>query len=77
MHKQLVIFFLGVWVALLPLLGFPGSWKTFFFVVSGLAIAVLSFRVLYRQRAALHQDKAQKQSPAPPLSETAPTVNVQ
>jgi len=51
MSKNSIILLLGLWVALVPFLGFPGAWKTFFIVVSGLAIAVLSILIALKERA--------------------------
>ena len=34
---------LGLFVAILPFLGFPDSWDKFFYLAAGLAIAYLSF----------------------------------
>ena len=42
MHKNKIIVSLGVLVALLPVLGFPHSWESFFEVVAGLAIVAIS-----------------------------------
>ncbi|MDP6387869.1 MAG: hypothetical protein QGG63_01145 [Candidatus Pacebacteria bacterium] len=41
MSKHTIIIVLGIWVAVLPFLGFPGFWKTLFFVFSGLGIIAL------------------------------------
>jgi len=43
--KARIFFFIGVWVAILPYLGFPKSWKTLFFVITGLAIAYLAYKL--------------------------------
>ncbi len=42
MTKDLIIIILGVWVALVPFLGFPNDWDIAIFVFSGLAIVVLT-----------------------------------
>ena len=42
MAKSKFIISLGVIIALLPLLGFPHSWESFFQVVAGLSIVGLS-----------------------------------
>ncbi len=41
MPKNRIIIILGLLVALLPILGFPGSWESFFQVTAGLSIVVL------------------------------------
>jgi uncharacterized membrane protein len=43
MSKQRAIFFLGIWVAILPFLGFPGSWKRILILISGAVIAYLGY----------------------------------
>jgi len=52
MRKNLIIFLLSLWIILIPFLGFPGSWRTFFIVISGLVIAVLVFLDVARKRMA-------------------------
>ncbi len=41
--RNRILFVLGVWVLLIPFLGFPSPYKSFFMIVSGLAIIVLAF----------------------------------
>ena len=43
MSKDLTIIVLGLWVAVMPFLGFPGFWEMVIFVISGLAIAAITF----------------------------------
>lgn len=43
MRKERILLFLGVWVAVLPFLGFPYSWKNVLFTVSGLVIVYYSY----------------------------------
>ena len=47
--RQLYIYLiLGIWIAVLPLLGFPYSWKGVLTSLSGLAIAYMSY-MSYRE----------------------------
>ena len=48
MTKQRIIFILGIWVGLLPFLGFPSSWKSIFFAISGLILVYISY-ILHRE----------------------------
>jgi len=60
MNKQRAIFILGITTAILPYLGFPNSWKKFFFLLIGLAIAYLAY-LLYKEKkgaVAPNYDKA-------------------
>ena len=41
---------LGLSVVIIPFFGFPGSWKTFLFVLIGLTIAILSFLITLVER---------------------------
>lgn len=42
MKKRTIIVILGLWVALLPFLGLPGSWKKVILIVTGLAISIVA-----------------------------------
>ena len=48
MRKVRILLGLGVWVAVLPHLGFPYVWKNILFLISGLGIIYVGF-VLYRE----------------------------
>lgn len=43
MHKTRTLFVIGIWVAILPYLGFPSFWKNVFFTLSGLGLALYSY----------------------------------
>lgn len=43
MSKETGVIILGFLVAILPFLGFPESWRVFFFVLLGAGIATLGF----------------------------------
>ncbi|TSC68989.1 MAG: hypothetical protein G01um101456_401 [Parcubacteria group bacterium Gr01-1014_56] len=43
MSKEVTLILLGVWVAAVPHLGVPTSWKTSIFFISGLVIMLLGF----------------------------------
>lgn len=47
MSKLKIIFVLGIWVAILPYLGFPLSLKNVFFSITGLGIIYLCY-LLYK-----------------------------
>ena len=46
MRKARILLFLGIWVAVLPHLGFPSLWKDILFLLSGIALVYLSY-ILY------------------------------
>ena len=43
MSKRTTIITLGIFVAIVPFLGFPGTAKTIFFVIAGLAFAIIGY----------------------------------
>lgn len=49
MRKERTLFFIGIWVAILPFLGFPNLWRKILFVITGISIVYLAF--LFRQVA--------------------------
>lgn len=48
MQKARILLMLGIWVAILPYLGFLYSWKNVLFTLSGLGLVYLSY-VLYKE----------------------------
>ena len=48
MKKAWILLILGVWVAVLPYLGFPYSWKDVLVTFSGLGLVYISF-ILYKE----------------------------
>jgi hypothetical protein len=46
MNKEKILIILGVWVAVLPYLGFPYSLKNILFSITGLGIIYLSYLLL-------------------------------
>jgi len=55
MTKARILLFLGIWVAVLPFLGFPSLWKNLLFVFSGLVLVYFSY--------ALYKDFKMKENP--------------
>jgi hypothetical protein len=55
MSKEASVVLLGIFIAVLPFLGFPESWRVIMYVVSGLSIMVLGFMLradhLHRESA--------------------------
>ncbi|OGI74199.1 hypothetical protein A2740_01550 [Candidatus Nomurabacteria bacterium RIFCSPHIGHO2_01_FULL_43_16] len=48
MRKARILLILGIWIAVLPYLGFPYSWKDVLFTLSGLGLIWFSY-MLYRE----------------------------
>jgi hypothetical protein len=51
MRKIRVLLGVGVWIAVLPYLGFPYSWKNILLTLSGIGLVYLSF-LMYRESKA-------------------------
>lgn len=47
--KNRTILILGLWIALIPFLGFPSSFKSFIVIASGILVAIFAF-LLARDR---------------------------
>ncbi|MEX2029340.1 MAG: hypothetical protein WD963_02555 [Candidatus Paceibacterota bacterium] len=58
MYKVRILFILGVWVAVLPYLGFPNSWKNALFTITGLGLIFFS----YTLHMGLKTNKSQKET---------------
>ncbi len=50
--RNRILFIIGIWNVLLPFLGFPSSFRTFFIIVSGLAVILLAFLYARDKRVA-------------------------
>ena len=63
MTKDLMVIALGVWVAVVPFLGFPNRWDTIIFAVSGILIITLMLllrRDLVRYVARIKSERVEK-----------------
>lgn len=43
MRKERTLFIIGLWVIILPFLGFPESWRKVFFIITGLMLFYLGY----------------------------------
>jgi hypothetical protein len=84
MPKSRIILVIGFFIALLPVLGFPHAWESFFQVVGGLGIVFLSVMIAIDKRLTqkvkaerrLRRRRERMETPAPaeePLS--PPPIN--
>ncbi|MBX4199219.1 hypothetical protein KW800_03050 [Candidatus Parcubacteria bacterium] len=53
MPKSRIILAIGLFIALLPVLGFPHAWESFFEIVGGLGIVCLSVLIAIDKRLSL------------------------
>ena len=54
MKKTSIIITLGIFIVVIPFLGFPQSWETTFFVLAGLSISILSFSLKSKNMKSSH-----------------------
>ena len=48
MYRAYTLLLMGIWMAILPYLGFPNSWKNVLFILSGLVLVYFSY-TLYKE----------------------------
>ena len=63
-------FFLGIFIFLIPFLGVPTSWKTFFTVASGLGLVALSVKITLPKKQI--KPKTRKEKITPVFVENSP-----
>lgn len=69
MHTRTTLITLGLLVAAMPFLGFPGFIETIFFVTSGLIITALAFAFYGTHAPVRKDDYAQEQGTMPEMPE--------
>jgi len=56
MRKEKTLFIIGLWVAILPFLGFPINWRNILFVITGIAIMYLAYLFYLEVKVRLDKD---------------------
>ncbi len=56
-------FFLGIFIFIIPFLGIPSSWRTFFIVVSGISLIILSVKITLPKRTSKSRVRKEKVTP--------------
>ena len=56
-------FFLGIFIFIIPFLGFPGAWKTFFVTISGIVLVFLSVKISLPKKTTKVRTKREKVTP--------------
>ena len=57
MRKERTLFIIGVWVAILPYLGFYESWRRVLFVITGIGIVYLAYLFYTEAKIRLTKDE--------------------
>jgi hypothetical protein len=61
MSRIKAIFFIGIFLATLPFMGFPGSWRDYFLMIGGGIIAVASLSLYLEVRKAVNYKRIKKE----------------
>ncbi len=78
-------FFLGIFIFLIPFLGFPSFWKTIFVTLSGATLVLLSVKIVIPRKGFKNKIKKERITPVyvenipvynPPVVEKEPVVNI-
>lgn len=76
MIKNKRTFFIGIFIFLIPFLGFPSSWKTFFTIVAGLFLAVSSLKITLPKRNVVKKVR-RKEKVTPVFTENSPMPKIE
>ncbi len=77
MPKSRIILVIGFIIALLPVLGFPHSWESFFQVVGGLGIVLLSVLISIDKRLTQKAKAERRLNAKRAKNQMPPTSNVE
>ncbi len=67
MSKNSTILAIGIIQLIMPLLGFPSTWRSFFSVVFGIILIVLSFSVAIKRRSSVRKSVRRKKEASSPI----------
>ncbi len=66
-------FFLGIFIFVVPFLGVPSSWRTFFIVISGITLILLSVKITLPKKVSKNR-VSRREKVTPVFVESMPTV---
>jgi len=76
MTKNRTVLFIGLFLFLIPFLGFPSKWEAFFQIVFGIVLMAVSFSSTIKRRAAVRKPRRKREiettsviASVPPLSQ--------
>lgn len=56
MRKERTLFIVGIWIAILPFLGFFESWRKILFIITGLSLIYLAYLFYIEAKARLEKN---------------------
>lgn len=57
MRKERTLFFIGIWVAILPYLGFYESWRKVLLIITGLSVVYLAYLFYLEAKVRMNKDE--------------------
>jgi|GEM_PF-3990301 len=73
--RNRILFILGICIVLIPLSGFPGPYKTFFMILSGLGVVVLAFLYARSKRVGqFHYESIKPETPTDVYTQNQPPL---
>lgn len=57
MRKERTLFFIGIWVAILPYLGFFESWRRVLYIITGVGLVYLAYLFYTESKARTGKDE--------------------
>ncbi len=57
MRRERILLILGIWVAILPYLGFPYSWKRILFTLSGMGLVYISYSIYHENKKVVKKEE--------------------
>lgn len=62
MRKEKTLFIIGLWIIILPFLGFPNTWRKVLFMITGLAIMYMAYLFYLEYKKRLPKDISHHQT---------------
>lgn len=56
-------FFLGIFIFLIPFLGFPSAWKSAFVIISGISLVLMSVKISLPKKGSRIKTKKERSTP--------------
>ncbi len=56
-------FFLGIFIFLIPFLGFPSVWKSAFVIISGISLVLMSVKISLPKKSSRIKSKKERSTP--------------
>jgi hypothetical protein len=72
--KNRSVVILGIWIAIIPFTGFPNGFKSFLIILSGFAVAIISYFLARNKRMSFSHETFQKETVTEIFVENGPII---